>query len=349
MEQFKKQISKIQTTNIINYFKNKGDNAIIDFITTHINIENLLEKYSIHNPLEQVEELIKNNLQTICKLKVEEDDIYSSSGIASSTGDCNLLTKLIKAFPKKECEILNIKPFTTEGDTEVIKLTSDNKPNILVYSHIDNVNISKNNVDEFYKSIKEQNACGILCNKTAGIANKDHFEIDIQDNHVYIFISEHQGDNNLFKLAIKIIYHIYDTLKDNDAIQIDKELLQRLKLEYNYFLISHTKLINSIKFNLIALEKLGLNQLDHFFKRTHINSNDKPYSCQLCGTMFGTDKSLKCHLKLKHAIQLSKTRKSLDENNEDKHTNCDKDKFNKDEFDKDKFDKNIQLGLITFS
>lgn len=91
-------------------------------------------------------------------------------------------------------------------------------------------------------------------------------------------------------------------------IEIDKELLTRLKLEYNYYLMAHEKHITTLKTTILSLEQLNLTQLDHFFKRTHVNSDDKPYSCQMCGTKFGTDKSLKSHLKIKHQIQLGKKR-----------------------------------------
>ena len=177
-----------------------------------------------------------------------------------------------------------------------------------IYSHILNINIPNENVEYFNKLIKEKNACGILCNRNYGIYNKESFEIDIKDYNVNIFIPNY-SENNQFNIAVQIIYHIYDNIKDNDGcIELDKELLHRLKIEYSYFLTMHNKYLNSIKGNIMSLEKLQLIQLDHFFKRTHINTEDKPYGCQLCGTKFGTDKSLKSHLKIKHQIQLGKTR-----------------------------------------
>ena len=112
-------------------------------------------------------------------------------------------------------------------------------------------------------------------------------------------------------LAVKIIYHIHDIIKDNknDSIEINKVLFQRLKIEYNFFLSTFQQHLNSIKTNIISLEKLAFVQLDHFFKRTNLTSDIKPFSCQLCGTTFSSDKTLKSHLKSKHLINLAKTRK----------------------------------------
>lgn len=223
-------------------------------------------------------------------------------------------------MPSTEIKLLN----NIDGFNKILELKNHNNPVVLIYSggsNDINKTITKTQVDLFYKINETQDNCAILSNKNYGIANKDSFEIDIQNNNVYVFLPNHNYNNFLFKTAIAIIYNVYDIIRDNNgAIEIDKELLQRLKIEYNYFLVSHAKHINSIKNNVVALEKLTLIQLDHFFKRTHINTDDKPYSCQLCGTKFGTDKSLKTHLKLKHQIQLfnKKTKKEEKEHEEQK-------------------------------
>ena len=325
MIQFEEQINEIRVPCIIDYFKDKN---LLNFLKTHINIHNLLQNFknktknilstqSFYEKLIDVEKstdniLIKELMETI-KMQICEEE-YD--------------TKYDKNFDKEECKtqiykIDNIlfekinKIFTTSDiDTEIdvnntfniFKLKENNKPDIYIFSHILDINIPNENVEYFNKLIKERNSCGILCNRNYGIYNKSSFDIDIQDNNVNIFIPNY-NDNDHFNIAVKIIYHIYDNIKDNDGcIELDKELLQRLKIEYSYFLTMHNKYLNCIKGNIMSLEKLQLIQLDHFFKRTHINNDDKPYGCQLCGTKFGTDKSLKSHLKIKHQIQLGKTR-----------------------------------------
>jgi len=309
---FEDQLTEIRNSNVKQYFLNRN---LLKFITTHINIENLYNNNISNNNNNDNNDNIIDIFNKMDKC-VEDDKIKN--------GINNIKTQIIKELSnlkdnkneeKKLCNILiELLPSTEINNCadnfnfkKILELKHINKPNILIYSgNSDSDNhMTQKQVDLFYEINEKEFTCAILCNADYGIVNKNDFEIDIQNSVIYIFIPNHNYNENLFKTAIDIIYHLYDIIKDSDGIiEIDKELLQRLKLEYNYFLITHTKHINLIKGNIISLEKLALNQLDHFFKRTHINSNDKPYSCQLCGTKFGTDKSLKTHLKLKHQIQL---------------------------------------------
>ena len=328
MRDFDEQLNEIRVPCIINYFKDK---SLLNFLKMHINIDHLLqscknktqtqlEKKSFYEKLIEVEcltddILIKELINTI-KMQIYDKDKDKEDKdkedkdkdkevhvvIPNRKLDDILLAKFNKIFPTSNIEMSINEIFN------IFKLTENNKPDIYIYSHVLDINIPNETVEQFYKLIKDNNSCAILCNRNYGIYNKSSFEIDIQDNNINIFIPNY-SEINQFNIAVKIIYHIYDNIKDsNGCIEIDKELLQRLKLEYSYFLTMHNKYISSMKSNIISLEKLQLIQLDHFFKRTHINSDDKPYGCQLCGTKFGTDKSLKSHLKIKHQIQLGKTR-----------------------------------------
>lgn len=316
---FEKQLDEIRRPSIISYFKDKN---ILNFMKKYINVDLLIGDYKNDNINKDntifeklieindltdnilVKELIKSiNIQLFKNIVLDKD---KKKVIEKQPCDRILLHKLVNEFPSSD--LCNVDHMSINQN--VIQMKKDNRPFILIYSERTlDINISKIDVEHFYEEIKENSSCGILCNSNSGIANRDNFEIDIQDSNVYIFIPNHDYDIKLFRLAVQIIYNVYDMIKDNDgAIEIDKELLQRLKLEYNYFVTIRHKHLESIKANTIALEKLELIQLNHFFKRTHINSEDKPYSCQMCGTKFGTDKSLKSHLKIKHKIQLGKKR-----------------------------------------
>ena len=318
---FEKQLNEIRRPSIMSYFKDKN---ILEFMKKYINVDLLIGDYKNDNINKDntifeklieindltdnilVKELIKSiNIQLFKNIVLDENS-NKKNNKEKQPCDRILLHKLITEFPLSD--LCNVDHMSINQN--VIQMKKDNKPFILIYSERTlDINISKIDVEHFYREIKENSSCGILCNSNSGIANRDNFEIDIQDSNVYVFIPNHNYDIKLFGLAVQIIYNVYDTIKDNDgAIEIDKELLQRLKLEYNYFVTIRHKHLESIRANTIALEKLELIQLDHFFKRTHINSDDKPYSCQMCGTKFGTDKSLKSHLKIKHKIQLGKKR-----------------------------------------
>jgi len=344
---FQNQLSDISEDPIIlNYFENKN---LSQFLKTYIQIDYLLQNLQqnqnpILDKLDHLQNSTENNtikeLLDIIKIQIKspvikeqntfvkelnysldnniklqsiEENIYqlqknfsSSSSKKGQVTENILFNNLIHLF--SDSEVTNTSTTSNSGDIQIKKL---NKPTILIDSKNFNNNVPKIDLDKFYSDLKTNNCSGILCNSNAGIANRDHFQIDIQDNNIYVFISNHQYDNTLFKLAVKIIYHIHDIIKDdkNDTIEINRELFQRLKIEYNFFLSTFQQHLSSIKTNIMSLEKLAFVQLDHFFKRTNLTSEIKPFSCQLCGTGFNSDKTLKSHLKSKHEIILSKTRK----------------------------------------
>jgi hypothetical protein len=339
---FNTQLDEIKTPCIIKFFK---DINLLRFLTTYINIDDLLSnrfkskryhKIKINDKIDNIDNNHEDHMQNIDD---EINFIYSKTKPNENNQNISLLSNLIPLFPLSEVTTLN---------SDVIKLSEKSKPDILFYSYNQNTNLSNNDIQSFYKNINELNSCGILCNSHAGIFNKDNFEIDIQGNKIFIFISNHNYNTIFFKVAVKIIYHIYNIIKDNDTIELDKNLFHQLKLEYNYYLSAHTKYINSIKNNIIALENLELTHLEHFFKRTHINQDLKPYNCQLCGTKFGTDKSLKCHLKLKHQIQLTKPRnKHINDHNDNDHNDHNDNDHHNDTFEPI-IQSNITSSLMTF-
>jgi hypothetical protein len=353
---FQNQLSDISEDPIIlNYFQNKN---LSQFLKTYIQIDYLLqnlqqnqnplldklndlEKSTENDTIKELLDIIKiqikspvikeqntfvkelmYSLDNNTKLQSIEQNVYQlqqnftgSSAKKGQVAENILLNNLTNLFP--DSEVIDTSHIPNSGDIQIKK---ENKPVILLDSKCFKNNVPKIDLDKFYADVKTNNCSGILCNSNAGIANRDHFQIDIQDNNVYVFISNHQYDNTLFKLAVKIIYHIHDIIKDNknDTIEINRELFQRLKIEYNFFLSTFQQHLSSIKTNIMSLEKLAFVQLDHFFKRTNLTTEIKPFSCQLCGTGFNSDKTLKSHLKSKHEIILSKTRKPKKEKVEEK-------------------------------
>lgn len=331
--------------NLKSYFENK---SLLEFVENHIQLDYFLNTLYIENKhpliekLKNLEKKTENEtikeLLNIIKLQVkipvkeqnfikELDNSFNShpvinnikqnlqllqqnfSGSSSKKGQVTediLFNNLTNLF--SDSEVINTSSISNSGDIQIKK---DNKPMILIDSKNFKSNVPKIDIEKFYRDTELNNSCGILCSSNSGISNRQNLEIDIKDKNIYVFISNHQYDNTLFKLAIDIIYNIYDIIKDKctDNIEVSKELFQRLKIEYNFFLTTFKQYIDNIKINIISIEKLAFNQLDEFFKRSNLTNQIKPFSCQLCGTPFGSDKTLKHHLKFKHDIDVSKTRK----------------------------------------
>jgi hypothetical protein len=218
-----------------------------------------------------------------------------------------LFNNLVKAFPDSDVILTRF-----ESDAADIQIKKENKPLILIDSkHIESKNVPKIDLDKFHENCKLNNASGILCNAFSGIANKKHFEIDIIDKNIIVYIWNHEFDPTLFQIASRIIYNIHNIIKEQktDKIQIDQILYKKLKLEYNFFLQNFQQHLNVIKTNIKSLEQLSLNQLEQFFKRTNFDTGDKEFQCSYCCTGFKAEKYLKDHIKKIHNITLTTSKR----------------------------------------
>jgi hypothetical protein len=251
-------------------------------------ISTTLDSHTIHHKITSIND-------TITTL---HNNFTGNSSQKGKMSENMLFHNILKAFPDSDVVLTR-----DQKESCDIQIKREGRPTILIDSkHCEFSNVRKSDLDKFYDDCKLNNSCGILCNAFGGIANRNHFEIDIQDNNVFVFISNHEFDPVTFQLAARVIYNVYDCIKDhkNDVIQIDPQLYQRLKIEYNFFLQSFQQHIDNIKANVNSLSQLAFSQLDQFFKRSNFNTTLKPFPCHFCGTGCSTKKALVKHLKDKH-------------------------------------------------
>ena len=279
-------------------------------------ISTTLDSHTIHHKITSINDtltLLHNNF----------------TGNSSQNGKMTeniLYHNLLQAFPDSDVILTR-----DQSDSCDIQIKRDGQPTILIDSkHCEASNVRKSDLVKFYEDCQLNDSCGILCNTFGGIANRKHFEIDIKDKRVFVFLSNHQFDPVMFQLAVRIIYNVHSIIKDQrtNVIQIDHQLYQRLKIEYNFFLHSFQQHLDNIKQNVNALSQLTLSQIDHFFKRTTLHTDQtKQFSCHLCGTGCSSTKALKKHLKDKHNFVMSSGRgrpkkQSSDEEMEQDEVEC---------------------------
>lgn len=325
MQNFQDKLVNINTEQLndidrrsLNMMSNFQSNLLKDISTT-------LDSHTIHHKITSINDTLvslHNNFtgNSSQKGKMTENILYQS---------------LLKAFPDSDVVLTR-----DQADSCDIHIIKETKPLILIDSkHCEASNVRKSDLDKFYDDCKINDACGILCNTFGGIANRKHFEIDIQDKRVLVFVSNHQFDPVVFQLAVRIIYNIHAIIGDRktDSVQIDNQLYQRLKIEYNFFLQTFHQHLDNIRANINALSQLSFSQLDHFFKRTSLQSDLKPFSCHLCGTGCSAAKTLKKHLKDKHSIEVTGSRargrpaKKKDDLENNKESDGDKESYNDNE------------------
>lgn len=249
-------------------------------------INNTLSNHSINDKINSIESTLNKFFHTgsAVKGKIAEE----------------LLGKLLNdTF--KNMEIIDTHSKPHSGD---FKLIMDNKPSILIDNKHFTGNVPKIDLQKFISDIQFNNCSGILCNVFGGIANKEHLEIDIIDNNIIVYIHEHHFNPDIFKVAVNIIYYISDIIKKNnndEKIYIDKDFFNALKIEYNYFLKTFNEQLNIIKTSVNSLSQLHFNMIEQFFsKQANTTDNKKQIICNICGSNYATDKTLKQHIKNKH-------------------------------------------------
>lgn len=265
------------------------------FSNLQSSFEKSLDSHQINNKIVSIE-------TTLSSINENFSNNSAKKGQVAETVLFNVLTE---AF--QDTEILDTSHSSNSGDIQMVK---DDKPTILIDSkNFGSKTVPKRDLDKFYTDIQQNNCSGILCNAFGGIANKQHFEIDIVDKNIIVFIHSHQFDSNLFRLATNIIYNMHQELRDKqtDSIILDQRLYQNIKIEYNYYIQTFRHHLDIIKSNVNSLSQLSFTLLDNFFKRKATNVELKQFSCHICSAQLSTEKILKTHLKKQHSNLLPPT------------------------------------------
>jgi len=268
---------------------NDIDRKNLDVLTNmQSTFEKSLDSHQINNKIMSIE----NTLSSI------NENFSNNSSKKGQVAETVLLNILTESF--SDTEVIDTSHIPNSGD---IQLVRENKPTILIDSkNFGSKTVPKRDLDKFYNDIQQNNCSGILCNAFGGIANKQHFEIDIVDKNIIVFVHSHQFDSSIFKLATNIIYNMHQELKDkqSDCIILDQRLYQNIKIEYNYYIQTFRHHLDIIKSNVNSLSQLSFTLLDNFFKRKATNVELKQFSCHICSAQLSTEKILKTHLKKLH-------------------------------------------------
>lgn len=222
--------SKIEITN----------SKIVNFYNSHPNIN--------------IDEINLYFINIISKFSEDKDVNYSTilSHISHETPDSN---KLIQPY------ILNIlsKLYTTADiienaldDKDIISIRRSKKSKILLKNVDIDINLSSEQVDFFNNVIDRENCCGIILSQKSGISDKSHFQIDIRNKNIVVYIHNANYSQNMITSAIDII--------DNLSIKIDefskqycenysipKEILDIINSEYQLFINQKTAIIDMVK------------------------------------------------------------------------------------------------------
>ena len=166
------------------------------------------------------------------------------------------------------------------------------KPKVLIKNIDIESNLSDEDVSTFTSFIDQENCCGIILSQNSGISNKNHFQIDIHNNNIIVFLHNVKYSQSVIISAIDIIDNLFTKIQEfskfnTDCCNIPKELLDNINNEYQLFIIQKNTLVNIIKDYqkklLSQLDECRFSSLNGFLSEKYSTPIQKTgYNCELC-------------------------------------------------------------------
>ena len=173
-----------------------------------------------------------------------------------------------------------------------IMIIRNNKPKILIENKDhDSKNVTKLEVEKFIRDCEIQDCCGIMFAQHKGIANKQNFELQINNGNVLLYVHEVNFDNDKIKIAIEIVENFklkLDELnvKDEDYT-IDNDTLESINKEFIAFANQKSNMAKILKdFGdkmIYSINELKMPNLDKYLSsRFAFSTNQNENICKYC-------------------------------------------------------------------
>lgn len=165
------------------------------------------------------------------------------------------------------------------------------KPKVVIKNMEIESNLSDEDVSTFTSLIDQENCCGIIISQNSGISNKNHFQIDIHNNNIIVFLHNVKYSQSVIISAIDIIDNLFTKMQEfskfNTDCSIPKELLDNINNEYQLFIIQKSTLVNIIKEYqkklLSQLDECRFSSLNCFLSEKYSTPIQKTgFNCELC-------------------------------------------------------------------
>ena len=171
---------------------------------------------------------------------------YKTSVNKGTFSENNLFSIIEKEYPSSD--LINTSGFTSMGD--MVLKRKDCVPILFENKDYTN-NVRKDEVDKFIKDVSKNEYNGIFISQHSGIVGRDHFQIDIHNKNILIYIHSCDYDIDKIKLAINTIDTISDKLIDinTDNSTISVEMVKNMNNDYRSFITNRETMINFFKDN----------------------------------------------------------------------------------------------------
>jgi hypothetical protein len=254
--------------------------------------QKLFEVKSLTSSTQGVSKSLNDNLTELLR-KMENS---SKKGSYSENILYNILCSL---YPTGDLEYVG-----NEKGTGDIIMKRENKPTILFENknYGGHNNIPSAEVVKFIGDCERQNCSGIMMSQYNGIANKSNYQTDMNNGNILVYVHNVNNEAEKIKIAVDILDNFkqtYDKLSiSKESVNIDKDLLDLINLEYKLFV---TQKLNSIKilkeFNtklLNQFDEIRMPCLETFLSERYAYSTSCVV-CEICGYNAKNDRALKSH------------------------------------------------------
>jgi len=154
---------------------------------------------SVKENHQSVQELLRKMDNSSCKGKIGENVVF------------HILQNL---YPSSNVEFVG-----TTKETGDFMLERRGKQKILIENKNWDTNVPRDEVEKFMRDTAIQNCSGLFLSQHTGIANKENFEINIQEGNVLLYIHHVNHDAETIKVGIDILDHFKERLDEIGRIR----------------------------------------------------------------------------------------------------------------------------------
>lgn len=314
LKQLKENITVFQ--NAINEDTNKllsstlNSKSIEDFSTTleskFSNSQQLINsiitasEQRLDNKVNDIKEKIVDIRENSNRQQNTVNELLKKMEISSVKGACseNILFHILQSlYPSGQID--NVGQQKETGD---IMLTRKNKPTILIENKNWGKNVVQDEVKKFIRDVETQNCCGLFLSQNFGIANKENFEININNGNVLVYVHQVNNDPEKIKIAVDIIDNFKNKLDEcnsnSDGYTIETDNLDEINKEYQFFVTQKLSLIKNTKETSAKLikqvEDLEFPSLEKVLSTRYAFSSSK-YVCEFCDFVAKNQQAMSAH------------------------------------------------------
>ena len=241
--------------------------------------------------IDEIQLLFNDNKNSNSKLQLSVTEMLKKFEKGSGKGNVSenvVYNILLSLFPCAQIDYVGNEIKET-GDIILIR---NNKPKILIENKDhDSCNVPKQDIDKFIRDCEIQKCCGIMFAQNRGIANKENFEIQINNGNILLYVHNVKFDSDKIKTSIEIVEQFkikFDEINiDNDICTIDTSTLEEINKEFNNYTTQKHSLLKLVKeftdkIN-ASIAELKMPNLEQFLSKHYATSSNQGENvCKYC-------------------------------------------------------------------